>query len=119
MDRIDVVVDVSRPASRRVIRGQRGLGSAEMAQAVLSAREFRSWREARSGEVPRDPVSAANMEDSARSVFEELSERLALGGRAIARVSRVARTIADMGERERVGEGEIVEALGFRSRTLG
>ncbi len=119
MDRIDVVVDVSRPASRKVIRGKRGLGSDEMSQTVLAAREFRSWREARLGRDARDPVVAADMEDAARSAFEELSERLALGGRAIARVSRVARTIADMGERERVGEGDIIEALGFRSRTLG
>lgn len=119
MDRIDVVVDVSRPASRKVIRGQRGLGSEEMSQTVLAAREFRSWREARLGRGARDPIAAADMEDAARSCFEELSERLALGGRAIARVSRVARTIADMGERERVGEEDIVEALGFRSRTLG
>ena len=119
MDRIDVVVDVSRPASRKVIRGKRGLGSDEMSQTVLAAREFRSWREARLGRGARDPVVAADMEDAARSAFEELSERLALGGRAIARVSRVARTIADMGERERVGEGDIIEALGFRSRTLG
>lgn len=119
MDRIDVVVDVLRPASRKVIRGKRGLGSDEMSQTVLAAREFRSWREARLGRGARDPVVAADMEDAARSAFEELSERLALGGRAIARVSRVARTIADMGERERVGEGDIIEALGFRSRTLG
>ena len=119
MDRIDVVVDVLRPASRKVIRGKRGLGSDEMSQTVLAAREFRSWREARLGRDARDPVVAADMEDAARSAFEELSERLALGGRAIARVSRVARTIADMGERERVGEGDIIEALGFRSRTLG
>lgn len=119
MDRIDVVVDVSRPASRKVIRGKRGLGSDEMSQTVLAAREFRSWREARLWRGARDPVVAADMEDAARSAFEELSERLALGGRAITRVSRVARTIADMGERERVGEGDIIEALGFRSRTLG
>ena len=119
MDRIDVVVNVSRPASSKVIRGQRGLGSEEMAQAVLAAREFRSWREARPGDARGDPVAAANLDDAARATFESLSERLALGGRAIARVSRVARTIADMGERERVAEDDLVEALGFRSRLTG
>lgn len=118
VDRIDVVVSVSRPASSRVIRGQRGLGSAEMAAEVAAAREFRSWRESRRGEAPKDPVAAADMDDAARAAFESLAEGLALGGRAIARVSRVARTIADMGERERVGEGDVVEALGFRSRSL-
>lgn len=119
MDRIDVVVSVSRPASSKVIRGRRGLGSEEMAQTVLAAREFRNWREARSGDARVDPVAAANLDDAARATFESLSERLALGGRAIARVSRVARTIADMGEREKVAEDDLVEALGFRSRLTG
>lgn len=119
MDRIDLVVNVSRPSSTKVIRGQRGLASAEMAQAVLAAREFRAWRESRGKGEQGDPVAAANLDEAARATFESLSERLALGGRAIARVSRVARTIADMGEREHVGVDEIVEALGFRARSTG
>ena len=119
VDRIDLVVSVMRPASTRVIRGQRGRGSAEMAEEVARAREFRSWRASRRGEEPEDPVAAANMDEAARRAFESLAEGLALGGRAIARVSRVARTIADLGEREHVGEEDVVEALGFRSRSLG
>ncbi len=119
VDRIDLVVSVSRPASARVIRGQRGRGSSEMAEEVARAREFRSWRTSRREEEPKDPVAAADMDGAARRAFESLAEGLALGGRAIARVARVARTIADMGERERVGEEDVVEALGFRSRSLG
>lgn len=41
-----------------------------------------------------------------------------LGGRALTRVARVARTIADLGERDLVAEDDVIEALGFRSRTL-
>ncbi len=47
MDRIDVVVDVPRPQSSKVIRGQTGMGSAEMCELVDAARAFREEREAR------------------------------------------------------------------------
>ncbi|MCR8908771.1 ATP-binding protein, partial [Thermophilibacter sp. ET337] len=118
MDRIDVVVDVARPSSSRVIEGRRGLGSSEMAEAVAAAREFRERREARSRRAA-DPIAEAALDPRARATFEGLAEGLALGGRAIARVARVARTIADLEGRDRVSEEDVVEALGFRSRSMG
>lgn len=117
MDRIDVVVDVARPQTAKVIRGHEGMGSQEMRELVLGAREFRSWRETRD-EAARDPVASANLDLRAQGTFERLAEQLALGGRAIVRVARVARTIADLEGRERVCEEDVVEALGFRARSL-
>ena len=49
-------------------------------------------------------------------MFEDYAARLRLGGRAIVRIARVARTIGDLSEHELVGEQDVVEALGFRSR---
>ena len=119
MDRIDVVVDVHRPASTDVIRGSEGAGSAEMLDQVMAAREFSAWREARDkarlGSGLRG-VSRLGFEPSARAFFEVSAERLALGGRAIARVGRVARTIADMGGHELVSRDDVGEALQYRSR---
>ena len=117
MDRIDVVVDVARPQTAKVIRGHEGMGSREMRELVLGAREFRSWRETRAP-VARDPVASANLDLRALGTFERLADQLALGGRAIVRVARVARTIADLEGRERVCEEDVVEALGFRARSL-
>lgn len=45
-----------------------------------------------------------------------MAERLSLGGRAIARTARVARTIADLVERESVEADDIAEACAYRSR---
>lgn len=112
MDRIDVVVDVARPSTDKVIGGQRGTGSAEMAERVRAARAFSEWRAARTD----DPVG---LDPRARCAFESYADRLALGGRAIVRVSRVARTIADLAERELVSCDDIAEAIGFRSRATG
>ena len=119
IDRIDLVVDVARPDTSKVIRGQGGMGSHEMAELVAQAREFASWREARFGRAPHDPVGAAGLEPRAASAFEGLAEALALGGRAIVRVARVARTVADLEERELVSEDDVIEALGFRPRMTG
>ena len=84
---------------------------------VAAARALRAWRETDAGEG-RDPVAAARLDLRAQTTFESLADGLALGGRAIVRVARVARTIADIEHRERVSEDDVVEALGFRSRAL-
>ena len=114
MDRIDVVCDVARPSERSVIRGGEGMGSGEMLELVTSAREFRGWREARE-EGPSGP-GGARFGTGAMELFEGYAGRLRLGGRAIVRVARVARTIADLAEHPLVEQDDIVEALGFRSR---
>ncbi len=114
MDRIDVVCDVARPSEKSVIRGGKGMGSAEMRELVVNAREFRTWREPR--EEGRTGPGGAILEDGAQRLFESYAERLRLGGRAIVRVARVSRTIADLAEHVLVQEEDVVEALGFRSR---
>lgn len=120
MDRIDIVVDVPRPETSKVIDGGSETSSEQMRESVLQAMEFRAWREGRrdhDGGRPRPP--AADLAPEARRTFESLARGLSLGGRAIVRATRVARTIADLSERERIAEEDVVEALGFRSRTKG
>ena len=119
MDRIDVVVDVHRPASTDVIRGSQGVGSAEMLDQVMAAREFASWREAREEAhygTSTKGVARLGFEPDASAFFIDSAERLALGGRGIASVGRVARTIADMDGHELVSRDDVGEALQYRSR---
>lgn len=114
MDRIDVVCDVARPSEKSVIRGGKGMGSQEMRELVVNAREFRAWREAQE-DGPAGP-GGARLDESAQRLFESYAERLRLGGRAIVRVARVSRTIADLAEHVLVEQDDVIEALGFRSR---
>ena len=115
MDRIDVFIDVARPSSRKVIRGAEGLSSAAMADQVSSARTYRSWRESR-GKKAGNGLSGVAMEERAREVLETLAERKGFGGRGIARVAAVARTIADLEEHEVIGVEEVIEACSYRPR---
>ena len=115
MDRIDVFIDVARPSSRKVIRGAEGLSSAAMADQVSSARTYRSWRASR-GKKAGNGLSGVAMEERAREVLETLAERKGFGGRGIARVAAVARTIADLEEHEVIGVEEVIEACSYRPR---
>lgn len=116
MDRIDVFIDVMRPAASSVIRGSGGMGSAEMRERVMIGREFASWRSSKLGREKFGSIDECGLSDKAQSLLELMSERLSLGGRAIARTARVSRTIADLAEREMVGPDDIAEACAYRSR---
>lgn len=130
IDRIDLHLDIRRPSSEKVIRGAGGMGSAEMRAQVMAARDFRAWREGRSG-VVADPAEGQEALGSgplmqglgfdirAQATLEGVASRLSLGGRSIVRVARVARTIADVAQRERVGRADVMEAVSYRGHLSG
>ena len=116
MDCIDVFVDVARPAASSVIKGGEGMSSADMASQVRVGRAFASWRAAKGHAGHAGSVETCALSPEAQSLLELMAERLSLGGRAIARTARVARTIADLSERELVSTDDVAEACAFRSR---
>ena len=119
MDRIDVLVDVPRPSSARIIDGEPGTSSHDMAEQVTKARAYGSWRRSRAGEEKADRqrgVPELGLDAQARATLEGTARRLGLGGRNIVRIARVARTIADLAEHEFVGREDIVEACAYRTR---
>ena len=120
MNRIDVFVDVHRPDSSRVIQGEAGKTSAQMAEEVLRAQSFASWRNARSDThgSSRLGVDALGFDAKAKETFKSLAANFRLGGRSISKVARVARTIADIDERELVSSDDVLEALNYRSREM-
>ena len=119
MDRIDVLVDVARPDSQKVIAGEKGLSSHDMRDLLGSALEFRRCRERRSGSSSGRGIDSFGFSIDAQRAFETVSDRLALGGRAIVRVARVARSIADLEQSDAVTPENVLEACAFRSRSFG
>lgn len=118
LDRIDVFVNVARPEAGRVIKGSGGSSSSSMAAEVRRAREFRSWRESKDESPTECGLMGLGLTGEAASSLELMAERLALGGRAIARTARVARTIADIEGAEQVSCAHVAEACAYRN-TLG
>ncbi|MGH7103502.1 MAG: YifB family Mg chelatase-like AAA ATPase, partial [Acetobacteraceae bacterium] len=65
-----------------------------------------------------DPDQLA-MAPEARRLVEEAAERLGFSARGYTRVIRVARTIADLADAERIERIHVAEALRFRHRIPG
>lgn len=120
MDRIDVLVDVARPSSARIIAGEKGVSSEQMARQVAMAREYASWRRARQEDEEAGDVTGIprlHLDAQASTTLEGMAHRLGLGGRNITRIARVARTIADLAQSSEVRKDHVMEACAYRTRT--
>ena len=112
-DRIDLHVDVARPIARKVIEGREGASTSELRDLVERGVEFSVWRRSGAGEAE------VRLEGAVESHFAEMAEGLALTGRGIDRVLRIARTIADIDQREDLTSEDIAEACLYRPKSKG
>ncbi len=121
LDRIDLHVEV--PSVRlQDLRGRPQQGSGDLAARVLAARERQRVR------FGADHPAPVNASLTAAEIFRECPvapagqalldaafERLGLSARALHRVLKVARTIADLGACERIESAHLAEAIQYRS----
>ncbi len=121
LDRIDLHVEV--PAvTLSELRGRPSEKSSEVAARVLAARQRQGRR---FGERCSSPVNAAmgpedlrhhcRLEDDARKLLDRAFERLKLSARAVTRILKVARTIADLEGSEQIRSSQVGEAIQYRS----
>jgi len=85
---------------------------------VLAGREYASWRKAheRIGATTQELMASCHLDDEDARFFEDMAKLNHMSGRAIVRTTAVARTIADIDERQKVTREDLCEALGFRLR---
>ncbi|MGH7729246.1 MAG: YifB family Mg chelatase-like AAA ATPase, partial [Vulcanimicrobiaceae bacterium] len=55
------------------------------------------------------------LDDPATALLRTAADRGALSARALDRIVRVARTIADLAGDERIGAAHVAEAIGYRA----
>ena len=81
--------------------------STDARRRVLEAREFASSRPSRSIRAALTP--------RARNMLESAANNARLSGRALTRLLRVARTLADLEHSVPIGEDHVIEAIAYRS----
>lgn len=116
IDRIDLMVDVTRPRASELLGMQGDVTSAAALETVLEARAFRSMHGTPIAAQlnGRDLLDACGLNADARRFLEAAATRERLSGRGLTRLLRVARTIADLDAVSSVTGEHLAEALGYR-----
>lgn len=120
LDRIDLQAELPPVPVRDLKHRVPAESSAEIKKRVNRAREMQRERFAKTGcpangRMNRALIEKCTMTPSARTALESLFEKNALSMRAYDRIIKVARTIADLAEKETIEEEHIAEAGFFRS----
>ena len=120
LDRIDLHVEVRPVPFRELDREKAGEPSRAVRARVIEARERQRRRLAPLGIATNRAIPAAALHrvvaatPAARALLGEAADRFALSARAVHRVMRVARTVADLAGEERVGTNPMSEAIALR-----
>ncbi|MGY3558796.1 Mg chelatase-like protein [Bradyrhizobium sp. USDA 4463] len=124
MDRIDLRIEVPAVTAADLILPPPAEGSAEVAARVAAARDIQRARYAEAG-LPKVRTNAeapaAVLEDIAKpdaqgqKLLRDAADTMRLSARGYHRVLRVARTLADLDNADKIGRLHLAEALSYRA----
>jgi magnesium chelatase family protein len=110
LDRFDMHIALKPVEARMLREGERGESSAQVRARVVAAR---SRAATRAGADQIESISSVTDAD-ALHLLDRAVDSLGLSVRAYVKALRVARTIADLDERERVSGQHVAEAIQYR-----
>ena len=120
LDRIDLQIEVPAVDYRELSSDRRGEPSEIIRERVKEARAIQERRYHRAGKLNAH-LSAAEMrkfcalDQEGRRLLEQAAQKLNLSARAYHRVLKVARTIADMAQEEKILPSHLLEAIQYRA----
>jgi magnesium chelatase family protein len=121
LDRIDLQIEVSRVPFDDMVRGERAEPSASIRERVIEARavqqrRFEGTPIACNAEIPSSLISKyCALDAEAMQLLSTASARRQFSARALDRITRAARTIADLAHCERITPQHVAEAIQYRS----
>ncbi len=116
LDRIDLKLEVPRVAQTELRAAASGESSAAVRARVVAARERQLARAGKPNAAlsNREADRCCALDARSHALVDRAIEQLGLSARAYHRVLRVARTIADLDGRERLGAEHISESILYR-----
>lgn len=117
LDRFDMHVAVPVQDGNVLLRPQPGeIDSATVRERVKACRARQRQRDCLNAELSGQALHrSCNLDSAGEQILEQAMTRLGLSARALHRILRVGRTIADLADEGRVTRQHLVEALGYRS----
>ncbi|RMF13818.1 MAG: ATP-binding protein [Candidatus Dadabacteria bacterium] len=122
LDRIDLHIDVPAIAWDELADAPRGASSAVLRERVAAARERQAHRfrdeahlHANADMGSRELERYCGLDAAGEELLRAASQRFGFSARAISRILKVARTIADLSGDETIGAPHLAEAVGYRS----
>ncbi len=119
MDRIDLKVWVDPVDKEELLNMQKGESSKSVRERVIRAIDIQKERfkgkfKFNSRMTEKEIETYCILENEAKSILRMAVEKFHLSGRGYAKVLKVARTISDLNQEEKIKAEHIVQALQFR-----
>lgn len=125
IDRMDLLCFIPRVRPEELLNGNENYTSEKMKERILSAIERASYRlkdtdyRYNSEIVGKDIYKLCSITNKARRILEKCYISYGISLRAYGKIIKVARTMADLQEEEKITEDNIIEALGYRKNIFG
>ncbi len=123
LDRLDLQIEVPALTSDELLRAAPGEPSAIVRARVLAARARQRARGALNARLSNAALARhCALDEAGRRLLADAVDRGGMSARAVHRALRVARTIADLADEERLSPLRLAEALQYRAyegRSIG
>ncbi len=121
LDRIDLQIEIARVPFDDMVRYEGAEHSGQIRRRVVAARERQRTRFSGmpltcNAEIPGNAMRRyCPLDEPAMRLLAHASAKRQFSARALDRIARVARTIADLGGDEAIGAQHVAEAIRYRS----